>query len=422
MSLSIDELLALPAIPFLGLAQLMRFNFRNADMLPLHQRLIDQAVANPDDAGALLDASVLLQFYDKPALALLLQREALSTRRHYAFPARQTPRLRLLALMAPGGLMANQPVECLLENSDVELDLYYASAGRFIPDEIPPHDVLLVAMSETDDNGPLLDFWQPILAQWPRPVLNCPANIQRVARDAAAALLSTLPGVMVPLTYRVGRQQLVAVRDAQAVLPIDFPVLVRPVNSHAGNDFYKLDSREALGTVLTQIPGDELFVSGFVDYRSADGQFRKYRVILIDGCPYACHMGISDHWMIHYLNAGMADSAEKRAEEARFMATFDADFAVRHAAALAGIHARIGLDYLGIDCAETPDGRLLVFEIDHAMVVHAMDPVALYPYKQPAMQKLFGAFRAMLIKAADRGAAPPVGDRPAQTSSGADAS
>ncbi len=34
------------------------------------------------------------------------------------------------------------------------------------------------------------------------------------------------------------------------------------------------------------------------------------------------------------------------------------------------------------------------------MVVHAMDPVDLYPYKPPAMRKLFAAFRAMLLQAA----------------------
>ena len=84
------------------------------------------------------------------------------------------------------------------------------------------------------------------------------------------------------------------------------------------------------------------------------------------------------------------------------MAGFDAGFAARHAAALAGIQACIGLDYLGIDCAETADGRLLVFEIDHAMVVHAMDPVEVYPYKQAAMRRLFTAFRAMLGRAAGR--------------------
>ncbi|HMK67167.1 MAG TPA: hypothetical protein VK433_01370, partial [Stellaceae bacterium] len=127
-----------------------------------------------------------------------------------------------------------------------------------------------------------------------------------------------------------------------------------------------------------------------------DGLFRKYRIVLIEGRPYASHGAISSHWMIHYLNAGMRESAEKRAEEARWMAEFDHDFALRHGDALRALAERVGLDYFAIDCGETPDGRLLIFEVDVAMIVHAMDPPDLFPYKQPAMQKLFAAFRAML--------------------------
>ncbi len=143
-------------------------------------------------------------------------------------------------------------------------------------------------------------------------------------------------------------------------------------------------------------------ISRFVDYRAGDGRFRKYRIALINGRPFACHMAISDHWIIHYLNAGMTESEEKRAEEERFMTEFDAVFARRHEQALAAITERVGLDYVGIDCAETLDGQLLIFEIDNAMVVHAMDPVDLFPYKQPQMKKVFGAFRRMLIDAKNR--------------------
>ena len=62
----------------------------------------------------------------------------------------------------------------------------------------------------------------------------------------------------------------------------------------------------------------------------------------------------------------------------------------------------MGLDYFGIDCGETPEGELLIFEADVAMIVHAMDPPDLFPYKGPQMRKVFDAFRAMLEKAAER--------------------
>ena len=149
-------------------------------------------------------------------------------------------------------------------------------------------------------------------------------------------------------------------------------------------------------------PAGEFYLAPFVDYSSPDGQFRKYRIVLVDGQPFICHLAISSHWMVHYLNAGMDDSADKRAEEAAGMAHFDEGFARRHAAALADIDARIGLPYLGIDCAETQDGRLLIFEVDNAMVVHAMDDPAKYPYKAPVMDKVFRAFEAMLHRAAGK--------------------
>jgi hypothetical protein len=58
------------------------------------------------------------------------------------------------------------------------------------------------------------------------------------------------------------------------------------------------------------------------------------------------------------------------------------------------------LDYFGIDCAETPDGQLLIFELANAMIVHDMDPDDIFPYKQPAMEKVFGAFHEMLRRKA----------------------
>jgi glutathione synthase/RimK-type ligase-like ATP-grasp enzyme len=176
----------------------------------------------------------------------------------------------------------------------------------------------------------------------------------------------------------------------------NFPVIIRPVDSHAGHGLMKIDTPEAIAEYLRSMPEREFYISRFVDYRAADGLFRKYRVVLIDGRPYAGHMGISDDWMIHYLNAGMAESAEKRAEEECFMRTFDEDFASRHADALAAISERVGLDYLVIDCGETTDGKLLVFELDSGAIVHSMDPVDLFPYKRGPMQKVFKAFRDML--------------------------
>jgi glutathione synthase/RimK-type ligase-like ATP-grasp enzyme len=144
---------------------------------------------------------------------------------------------------------------------------------------------------------------------------------------------------------------------------------------------------------------DEFFIAPFVDYKNSDGLYRKYRVILCAGEAFLCHLAMSTHWMIHYLNAGMADDAQKRAEEAQAMNDFKQTFAKKHAGAFQAIYERTGLEYVGIDCSETPDGKLLIFEIDSCMIVHAIDPVDLFPYKPEHMKTLFNAFELMLKKA-----------------------
>ena len=87
-------------------------------------------------------------------------------------------------------------------------------------------------------------------------------------------------------------------------------------------------------------------------------------------------------------------------EEAMFMEMFEQEFSSRHAVALTQMAARLGLDYVAIDCAETQDGALLVFEADNTAIVHDMDPPSVYPYKSQQMQKIFRAVQAMLYRRA----------------------
>jgi hypothetical protein len=100
--------------------------------------------------------------------------------------------------------------------------------------------------------------------------------------------------------------------------------------------------------------------------------------------------------MIHYLNADMAEFAWMREEEARFLADLSSVFAGRAGATLTAIAARCGLDYCGMDCAITPDGDVLVFEIDAAMLVHLWDPIDVYPYKHQYVPRIFRAVERLV--------------------------
>jgi hypothetical protein len=390
-----------PAV--IGLAALARMAFRGADLGPITRSLGEREQRDPEDSAALLDLSLLELFQGREHHHALLQAEALRLQRLYRHePAvAASDSLRVLALAAPGNLMANTPIEFLVENSDIVLDVLFVAPGSPLPEPLPPHDVAFVAVAEGDANRPILDMLARRLPTWPRPVINEPGRISLLSRDGASRLLASIPGVCAPINLRIERERLVRLAAGDA--PVDrtlqdccFPTIARPVGSHAGEGLEKLDDRAAVAAYLARQLETEFFIAPFVDYSGSDGLFRKYRVVLIDGQAYAGHMAISSRWMIHYLNADMIDNPRNRAEEAAFMRDFDASFGARHQAALREIARRCGLDYLIMDCAETPDGRLLVFEVGNAMIVHSMDPELVFPYKTSQMRKLFGAFQTML--------------------------
>ena len=386
----------------IGIAKLSRMMFEGQDLTPLWRELIGKYVYQREDTAALMDLATVEQLFGNLEDGLARQAEALEIERLYRSPcAAAVPSLRLLAFAAPGDLGTNTPLEFLLEGSDIALDTLYIVPGMPLPEKIPAHDVAFVAIGEADDNLAILAEVERLIPAWPRPVMNRPERIRQLARERLFALLDGAPGLVTPITARFDRTSLLRLATG-AVLIADllpdgaFPLIVRPVGSHAGRGLVKLDAPSALAPYLAERGEDEFYVSPFIDYRSADGLFRKYRIAFIDGTAFACHMAIADQWMIYYLNANMRGSAAKRAEEAAFMQGFDDGFGRRHAAALAALSSRVGLDYFGIDCAETPDGRLLLFEADIAMIVHAMDSAEIFPYKRPQMRKVFDAFGALL--------------------------
>jgi hypothetical protein len=399
----------------IGLAPLMRQAFSGVDLRPFGTRLVERAGKYPRDANTLMDLSTVLQLTGNRDLGLATQAQALTIQQHYQLTAPSGhANIRLLAIVSAGDLMANTPLEFLIEKSDIALDLLYISQDLPLPATLPEHDLIIVALGESDQNRPLLEHIEQEAKSWSSPLLNAPEQIAHLSRNGACALLGKIPGVCMPVSARIARTTLEQITRKElaifATLPDgDFPIIVRPVGSHAGNGLNKVDDVGALEKYLqTMLAGEfsEFYVSRFVDYRSNDNQFRKYRIILIEGCPYICHMGISQHWMIHYANAGMTENTEegarKRVEEARFMADFDADFALRHAQAFKAIAEILQLDYVGLDCGETTDGKLLIFEADNDMIVHAMDPIDMFPYKPAAMRKIFDAFHAMLLNAIKR--------------------
>ncbi len=409
------------AYGLIGLPRLMSMAFEGgqnaaANLAAIGDQLLARIKTDPADANALMDLAVLFILRGDTQLALTMQMAAIAQNPLFHYPRPGMPvKIRALAILGPGDLMANSPFEFLIENQPIALDMLYITPTQGLPEYVPEHDVLIVAIGESDINQPLLHYLETKLHRWPRPVVNLPQRISELSRDIICERLtdtSSTPGIVMPPTLRVSRDILEKCCQAEeTAVPlsaqlsqqgqlIDYPVIIRPIDSHAGKGLNKIESVSDLTGYLANSTEPMLFVAPFIDYRSSDGLFRKYRIILMNGKPYACHMAISRRWMVHYLNADMLENVSHRTEEALFMANFQTDFALRHAADFAVIHAQTGLNYVGIDCAETPDGKLLVFEIDSNMVVHNMDSADMFPYKKSQMPKVFTGFTELLSQQA----------------------
>ncbi len=390
-------ILAADCVPptVLGTAALSAMAFRGAGLAEMTRRIAESAAKS---VAHDYDHAIACQLMFQRDEGLALQASALDRCPLYRVARGGPHGLRMLALLAPGDLMTNTPLDFITTHTDIRLDLLYLLPGRPLPQAIPDHDLMFFAASEGDAEAQAR--WLRLFRNWPRPALNAPSHLPGMARDVLPRRLAGIASVRSPPAVMASRERLVGLLDGGQgigdLLPgCGYPVLIRPLHSHAGAGLARIDGPQALSDYLLFSGGPGFMVTAFVDYRSPDGMFRKYRIAFIARRAFLCHMAVSSHWMVHYLNAGMAESAGKRAQEASAMAGFDRGFALRHADALARVADVLGFDYCSIDCAETADGRLLVFEADSAAIVHMLDPPELYPYKPAQMRRVFAAFAAM---------------------------
>jgi len=324
---------------------------------------------------------------DLPA-ALEHQRFVLERRRLFSTVAPREQR-RLLALYAPGDLQTNVPLDFLIDPQTTTLHkLYLTGPDALAGIALPAYDIMMNAIAESAHATGALAVAGLALRSQAKPVLNDPVDVFKTQRATIVRVLAGLDAV-VPETVTRTREELRAAPPA-------LPILIRPIDSHAGHDLEKLERPDDLAAYLARTHGTHFFLSTFVDFKRPDGFYRKYRIIFVDGEPYPYHLAISPRWMIHYYNAENAANAWMRDEEAVFLESFDSVFGPALQRVLRDLAQRIGLEYFGIDCSIAPDGKLLLFEADAAMLVHLNDPADVYPYKHRTVPRIFRAFERLL--------------------------
>ena len=249
------------------------------------------------------------------------------------------PALRLLVLMAPGDMTSNTPVDCLLEDSDVAVTLLYVLPGQPLPSPLPEHDVVFVAIGESSDNQVLLRQLGD-LAQATSKRDHQFARANCTHRPESGGASPRRRTGCARACNRAGRTSGVDERRARRSGAVSsaagraFPHHPAP-RRFAGRQGSRPNRRcerprrrtsPAFPTTRSSSPTSSTIV------RRTDNS-GSFASCWSTAGHSPGHMGISSHWMIHYVNAKMDESAEKRAEEERFFATFDRVRCEAHACA-----------------------------------------------------------------------------------------
>ena len=304
-----------------------------------------------------------------------------------------------LFLYAPGSgctpvnyLVGKAPYDChfycVLPDAPTHLDILLAKA-----------DVVINMIADADYGKEILPFAQDLVERLGRPTVNPPRLVINTDRESVALRLAGIPLCHIPKTVLLPGPALV--ETAKNMIPDGFamPLLVRLAGNHGGDDFDKFTDLHAIADFVSKRPEADYYLTQYLDYRSADGYFRKYRLLSINGELLPYHLAIHDDWKVHHFRTDMANHAWMRLEEESFLKAPHLVFDEPQQTSLRAVAAATGLDYCGIDCALDCNGEIVVFETNASMLVHD-EKSEVFAYKNPYIAKIKAAFDANLTRLA----------------------
>ena len=308
--------------------------------------------------------------------------------------------IRQLLILCVGSTNGNTPWEVLLSAGKSSRIKYIVDYATDVDDTLLPHyDLVFNAIGEPDVAMPLMPRLEQFLKTCTRPVMNHPALVLHTRRHLLPVLTTGIPDVQVAPCCRLeagqtSREMLV---EALQAGQINFPVLLRPTESHGGVGLVKCDNLELLLERRQQIPG-ACYISNFVNFVSDDGYYRKYRIVFVDRKPYPYHLAIASDWMVHYYTADMLEHPWKIAEEQRFLQDTAEVLGARAMAAVCQLGNRLDLEYAGIDFTILPNGQVFVFEANATMLVHRVNQSGVLAHKNASVQNIADAFERMQMR------------------------
>lgn len=241
---------------------------------------------------------------------------------------------------------------------------FLRAQGRPAPGQ---YECVLNLVTDPDQHPQTLQRLRKLLRGYRGRIINRPEAVLRTTRDLVAKRLSGIDGLLVPQVLRLRNPRPGAASLAAERANLAFPLIVRLAGTHTGKSVRLAANPEEVEAACSG-PGDYI-VTEFVDYRSPDGLFRKYRFWSFAGATIFKHAIISDQWSIHNADRNRIMHARRDLieEEMRLMTQMEGVFPPPVHAVFNAVRARLGLDFFGMDFGLHRDGQVILFEANATM-------------------------------------------------------
>ncbi len=197
------------------------------------------------------------------------------------------------------------------------------------------------------------------------PCFNAPRAVARTGRHSVAKALAPIDGLQVPRTELIEARSSADLVARIEAAGLRYPLLLRAPGMHVGATMAKVDAPDAVDAAVFDMPLQRrgTYVTEFVDYRDADGLYRKMRLVVVGRQVFLRHFVIANGWHVHVRDRLRKDDPE----ETRMLDGFPVSLPMDATALALQVADALDLDFFGIDCCPRPDGRLLMFEANAAM-------------------------------------------------------
>jgi len=293
------------------------------------------------------------------------------------------------------GLLGNNDLNLLIGDPRVPLvQLTPATLKRSSLPVVTSYPCLINQISDADRNRRMLQHLDRMFAGFEGRIVNRPSVVLKTSRDRMARRLAGTPGLRAPKVARLHSSGDVQNKIEEAGLA--FPIILRRTGTHGGKIVGLFDTMD---DVRRGAPDHEdLFATEFVDYRSTDGWYRKFRVCILGPTIILRHMIVSDGWNVHGRDRRrlMLERPELRAEERGLLERPRHAFPSSVVETLTALRRRIPLDYFGVDFGIDANGAVVLFEANATMeyISPIRDPE--FAYTHQVTQALRRAALAMI--------------------------